>query len=256
MADQFQLPNGMFSISPDLTAWVDSQRRAGRSDSDIMSQMRRVIGVLQPLKDAEAPIAADVSRTETEMNLGWAESNPELFVQAVKAFQAKTPAAQWTHRIDLSRVGFVTLTAIRRDSVIEFPATVQVEIDWDRVANAVVGVVESSYSPWIGRMDHDYTDPTSCRLREELRDAGKIWYSEGVYYDQNGRLDFRYDGPDDGEGTFQTHKAIGQEDFKRGFAKMAADSPAHFADMIAENDDAITHDVFMQYVILGEVVYG
>lgn len=114
MAEQFQLPNGMFSISPELTAWVDSQRRAGRSDEDIMSQMRRVIGVLQPLKDAEAPIADNVSRTETEMNLVWARNNPELFVQAVEAFQNKTPVTHWRHTVDLGRKGFVTLIANRR----------------------------------------------------------------------------------------------------------------------------------------------
>jgi hypothetical protein len=119
VADQFQLPNGMFSISPELTQWVDSQRRAGRSDEDIMSQMRRVIGVLQPLRDAEAEIAENVSRTETEFNFVWAENNPELFAQGVKAFQTKTPITHWQHFVDLGRAGFITLIAVRRPQPFE-----------------------------------------------------------------------------------------------------------------------------------------
>lgn len=119
MADQFQLPNGMFSISPELMEWVNSQRRAGRSDSDIMSQMRRVIGVLQPLRDAEEPIRDDVSRTETEFNLNWAKANPELFAQAVESFQSKTPITDWKHFVDLSRESFMTLIAVRRDQPFE-----------------------------------------------------------------------------------------------------------------------------------------
>lgn len=115
MAEQFQLPNGMFSISPELTAWVDAQRRAGRSDSDIMSQMRRVIGIIQPIRDAEAPVADNVSRTETEFNLNWAKVNPELFADGVTAFQNKTPITHWQHFVDLSRKSFMTLIAVRRD---------------------------------------------------------------------------------------------------------------------------------------------
>lgn len=115
MADQFQLPNGMFSISPELTKWVDAQRSAGRTDMDIMSQMRRVIGVLQPIRDAEAPVADNVSRTETEFNLNWAKANPELFADAVVAFQNKTPITHWQHYVDLSRGSFMKLIAVRRD---------------------------------------------------------------------------------------------------------------------------------------------
>lgn len=115
MAEQFQLPNGMFSISPELTEWVNSQRRAGRPDHDIMSQMRRVIGVLQPLRDAEEPISDSVSRSETEFNLNWAQANPELFVQAVQAFQKKAPITHWRHYVDLSRASFMTLIADRRE---------------------------------------------------------------------------------------------------------------------------------------------
>jgi hypothetical protein len=38
---------------------------------------------------------------------------------------------------------------------------------------------------------------------------------------------------------------------------MAEKSPQHFGDMLSEsNADSITADVFLQYVALGEIVYG
>lgn len=42
----------------------------------------------------------------------------------------------------------------------------------------------------------------------------------------------------------------------RGLAVMLAKEPRHFADVLAENDDAITADVFVQCCVFGEVVHG
>ncbi len=56
----------------------------------------------------------NVSRTEREVNFGWANNNPELFVATVKDFQKETPVTEWRHHIDLSRPGYVTLIATRR----------------------------------------------------------------------------------------------------------------------------------------------
>lgn len=57
-----------------------------------------------------------VTRTSREVNLGWAENNPQLFVQTVKSFQAETPITHWQHFIDLSRNGYVTFHANRRET--------------------------------------------------------------------------------------------------------------------------------------------
>lgn len=199
---------------------------------------------------------ANETRTETELSLAWARENPELFVKAFDEMQEARPDRDWTFRLDMSRKGFVTVTAIRRDSVIEFPATVEVEINWDHVANAMVSVVEGGYSPWFGRLDEDQTDETSVRLRAELIAAGKIWWCEGVYYDQGGKLVLCYDRPEDDEGTFEGKMTVGQAEFKAGFAKMAKEAPRHFGDFVAENGDAITDDVFVQMVLFGDIIYG
>lgn len=43
---------------------------------------------------------------------------------------------------------------------------------------------------------------------------------------------------------------------ERGLAVMAEKYPKHFADFVAENDDAETADVFLQCCLFGEIVYG
>ncbi len=41
-----------------------------------------------------------------------------------------------------------------------------------------------------------------------------------------------------------------------GLWKMAEKSPDHFSNFITENEDSTTADVFLQYCIFGEVLYG
>lgn len=43
---------------------------------------------------------------------------------------------------------------------------------------------------------------------------------------------------------------------QRGLQLMAEKYPSHFGDFIAENDDAITADVFLQCCLFGEIIYG
>lgn len=43
---------------------------------------------------------------------------------------------------------------------------------------------------------------------------------------------------------------------KKGLAKMAKEYPRDFADLVEENDDAITGDIFLQLAVFGEVIYG
>lgn len=56
--------------------------------------------------------------------------------------------------------------------------------------------------------------------------------------------------PDNGPWTLD-FRAI-----QRGLQLMAEKHPRHFSDLINENDDAETADVFVQLCLFGEVVYG
>jgi hypothetical protein len=49
---------------------------------------------------------------------------------------------------------------------------------------------------------------------------------------------------------------MNQDKLWLGMHLMARDYPRHFDDMINDNGDAITADIFLQCVLLGDVVYG
>ena len=48
--------------------------------------------------------------------------------------------------------------------------------------------------------------------------------------------------------------SLTREDLVRGLAVMSSKYPRHFADFIAENEDAVTGDVFLQCCLFGEVI--
>lgn len=53
----------------------------------------------------------------------------------------------------------------------------------------------------------------------------------------------------------QTYK-LNRDNIAAGLQKMAEEYPTSWGDFIAENEDAITGDVFLQLCLLGDVVYG
>jgi hypothetical protein len=49
---------------------------------------------------------------------------------------------------------------------------------------------------------------------------------------------------------------ITRAEVARGLTLLATRAPNAFADLVSDNHDADTADTFMQFVVLGEVVYG
>ena len=58
------------------------------------------------------------------------------------------------------------------------------------------------------------------------------------------------------EGANPKEYQLNLEAIRRGLKFMADDYPKHFADVVNENDDAETGDVFLQCCLFGEVIYG
>lgn len=137
------------------------------------------------------------------------------------------------------------------------PVTVKVEIEvpLERIVNCIVGFCESPYSPWA----KSFLPTQSAEgLLEQLPEAEPgIWYSTETYWrNAEGKASLTYDDPNEPEGTFGASVTIGLTALTNGLNIMATKAPSHFADLIKENDDAITHDVFMQMVVFGEIIYG
>jgi hypothetical protein len=84
------------------------------------------------------------------------------------------------------------------------------------------------------------------------------WYADEAFIASPGfQFTIQYDSDDDEEGDCTGEKIITRNDIVVGLTLMAEKYPDHWADLISEsNADAVTYDVAMQCIVLGEVVYG
>ena len=132
------------------------------------------------------------------------------------------------------------------------PITVQatVEVPFEHITNALIGAIEGGSGYW---MDSFAPLPASEDIRAELRAADKIWYAETEFWERGGGARLTFDKPTEADPGF---RVIGKAELVTGLNAMAAKAPQHFADLVNENDDAITHDVFIQCVLFGEIVFG
>jgi hypothetical protein len=65
-----------------------------------------------------------------------------------------------------------------------------------------------------------------------------------------------YDDPNSEEGSASAALLVGEEEFQKGLQLLADTKPWHFRKLLEEDADAITYDVVLQYVALGDIVYG
>lgn len=80
-----------------------------------------------------------------------------------------------------------------------------------------------------------------------LRERGFV-----VLEDSSGEDGFPEEGPFVVEGGV----ILNRESLQRGLTIMGEKYPRHMADMLSEDDDAITADVLVQCAVFGEVVFG
>lgn len=58
------------------------------------------------------------------------------------------------------------------------------------------------------------------------------------------------------DGTDGKEHTVTSKDISKAINLMFTEYPHHFGDILKENDDAITGDVFLQLCVFGEVIYG
>jgi hypothetical protein len=122
--------------------------------------------------------------------------------------------------------------------------TVPLSIKVELLTNLLVSAFEGGSTYWL--RECDYLSP------KEGFEAPA--YSDEKFWITGGKMSLFYDDPEDEENRAQ--KDITIEDLLRGATIMAEKNASHFGDLISENDDAITADVFIQCVLFGEVIYG
>ena len=93
-----------------------------------------------------------------------------------------------------------------------------------------------------------------CECRED-KWAKALMFGKGVIvcdlYDDDAE-DF------DGNGKFpeSAKHRITMDNVRKGLELMQEQYPRHYADLVEENDDAITGDVWLQLAVFGDIIYG
>lgn len=112
--------------------------------------------------------------------------------------------------------------------------------------NSAIGLCEGGYSDWVATFEI---------TKGEQLDYGEkdAWNKET---NPSLQIHVIHDDPEDPEGSFKGLKNLTWTDIEKGLQLMAEHNQYQFTQLIEQNDDAITHDVVWQFIILGEEVYG
>lgn len=122
--------------------------------------------------------------------------------------------------------------------------TVPLTLNLELLTNALVGAFEGGSTYWL----------RECDYLTEKAGFEQPAYAEVGFWQGGGRMKLFYDDPENEENRAEFE--MGLPEMLKGVTLMAEKSAGHFGDLISENDDAITHDCFIQYVIFGDVIYG
>jgi len=125
----------------------------------------------------------------------------------------------------------------------------------ERVSDLLCCAFEGGSNYWYGEADISKY-PDGFESVEELQGARK---KAGLEYYHWVQIIPCMEGGEITFGDLETENAVytlNREAIERGLQLMLANHPKHYADWLAENDDAITGDVFLQLCVLGDVIYG
>jgi hypothetical protein len=126
--------------------------------------------------------------------------------------------------------------------------TVKTTISAEKIADQVVSAFEGGITYWAAKAR---PVPEVDAMDDGERDP---WYARPKLYEGDFKIRIvQHEEHTAGAGTdvFMTPESV-----QKGLDLMAEKYPEHFNDMVTENGDAITADVFIQCCALGELVYG
>lgn len=281
MDNQTDLGNGHVSVSQALLDWTDAQRKSGITDPQIVSQLLRVANLIgRPERTPTDGVLYDVTVENGKYRFvyydngkseayRWGErwtAREESMIGDKALFCLVARIAELDELLDMSArvvgtmiavdtatppVGSAALTAKVDATDGTLKITAHVDVVFERIINCIIGALEGGYSGWL----HSFL-PDDRDVGKDAAEKGTIWYARESFWLGGGWATATYDLATRPEGNGAGKMVINREALETGLNRMAKVAPRHFADLVNENDDAITHDVFMQMVILGEIVYG
>ena len=129
-------------------------------------------------------------------------------------------------------------------------ATVQLEITTEQMRDLLVSAFEGGSNYWVDIKKLEYPPGKShSDYKNFLKDGESFW--PPIYV-----VPFEKDGAvvlkdiEDDEHTLTLPK------MEEGARVMAKKYPSHFSNLISDNADAETADVWLQLSIFGEIIYG
>ncbi len=135
---------------------------------------------------------------------------------------------------------------------------IEVEVPVERVHDMFTCAFEGGSNYWCHRIASFNLAPGLSKA--DFHEGGKLHngryngLKELVPTTEGCSLTLRVDNPNDGPDVIDV--VVGPAEVKKGLEVMASKHGRHFADLINENDDANTADVFLQCCCFGEVIFG
>lgn len=168
--------------------------------------------------------------------------DPELVIWAREKDQLG-----WDVDSIIARLRAIAFIARPSDMIRADDFTVGVSIPARMIADLLVTAMEGGSGYWIAS-----AKPNDTWVQPTKKENGytTTWYDDEVFVGSD-HFSFTLIADED-----PLPRVVDTAAIYRGLAKMAEKSPKHFADIIADNHDADTADVFLQWVALGEIIYG
>ncbi|AOG03458.1 hypothetical protein [Bosea sp. RAC05] len=116
------------------------------------------------------------------------------------------------------------------------------------VHGAIVGALEGGSRYWLhgAAKLEGYEKPGSS----------VVWWGHQEFFKQPFSFEAQFEDPNLDEGNNEGRRTLSNCDLNRAVSTMVDKAPRHFADLKAGNGDATTYDVFMQCLVLDDIVFG
>ena len=139
------------------------------------------------------------------------------------------------------------------------PITTITNVTIEQVVGLLVGLMENGCSSWWRGVDHHIFPAGLCY--DDFKKGGKMQGEEYFHPFQlipvTGGCSSVWmieDPESDEEDTKEF--VVGIQQLRKGLEVMAVKYPRHFRDLVDENDDANTADIFGQCIVYGEEVFS
>lgn len=137
---------------------------------------------------------------------------------------------------------------------------IEIEVSAERIANLMISAIESG-DPVTTARKGGWCDGILLESHDQARierDSKGPWYAEPkLYTEPNLKLiviEITDESKPDGE---PKNHFVGLREIGDGLTKLASGKYAHhFGDILSENSDAATADIFLQFVLFGEEKYA